>query len=59
MAHGSVEDLHKAKMYHSKKAKMFIKEVLKMEPWHLALKFKAYVTSGLAGKSRCTCEITM
>jgi hypothetical protein len=55
---GSIEDLHEPQAYFSDKADAFIKEVLHMEPRNLALKFEAYFTSGLAGRSLSLYETT-
>jgi hypothetical protein len=49
---GGVEDLHLPKVFFSEKAESFVKEVLNMDPGHLALKFEAWVISGMAGLSR-------
>jgi hypothetical protein len=46
---GTCEDLHESKVFFSDKASTFVKEVLNMEPRHLALKFEAWVISGLVG----------
>ncbi|KAG2063885.1 hypothetical protein BDR04DRAFT_977783, partial [Suillus decipiens] len=44
---GGVKDLSRPKLFFSEKAEKFAHAVLDLEPWHLALKLKAFVVSGL------------
>ncbi|KAG1777874.1 hypothetical protein EV702DRAFT_1196674 [Suillus placidus] len=43
----SIEDLSEPKLFFTKKAEKFVKEVLDVEPHHLGLKLKSYIISGL------------
>ena len=44
---GSVEDYHEPKLFLSDKALHFVKDLIEIEPQHLALKFEAWCVSGL------------
>jgi len=44
---GSVEDYNEPKVYFSDKAVSFVKNVLKMEPQHLALRLESWAVSGI------------
>ena len=48
---GSVEDYHKLKLFLSDKALHFVKDVLEIEPQHLALKFEVWCVSRLGKMS--------
>ena len=47
----SIEDYNEPKVYFSDKAISFVKNVLKMEPQHLALKLESWVVSGIGEKT--------
>ncbi|KAF8218841.1 hypothetical protein L208DRAFT_1346666, partial [Tricholoma matsutake] len=48
---GSVKDYNEPKLFFSDKALQFVKEVLEIDPQHLALKFEAWCVSGLGKQS--------
>jgi hypothetical protein len=47
--HGTIEDLNEPQVFFSEKAGNFIRNILNLEPRHLALKLEAWSTSGLGG----------